>query len=155
MGTHLLVKLLIQLLDKLMKLSRNMDRNQFTRISYRCFLVLMWVLYICSGVCSFSGHQLADNLVMGFDDVATLWELLSGVVTGTESNDLLNSKLIIGVGWNPPSITLSTPIIWRYPRSAAFRLLSSTGTTHRLSKRTLISGFPSVRHRYDLPTYPG
>ena len=57
--------------------------------------------YMSWGMSSFSGHQLADNLVMGFDDVAALWGFPWGVPTGTEANDLLNSSLIIGLGWNP------------------------------------------------------
>lgn len=57
--------------------------------------------YMQWGMSSYSGHQLADNLVMGFDDVAALWGLPWGTPTGTEAPDLLNSKLIIGVGWNP------------------------------------------------------
>jgi len=52
------------------------------------------------GMYSFSGHQLADNLVVGIDDYGALAGKETEL-TGTEPPDLLNSKLIIGIGWNP------------------------------------------------------
>ncbi|MCL1847961.1 MAG: molybdopterin-dependent oxidoreductase [Coriobacteriia bacterium] len=47
------------------------------------------------GCCSFAGHVLADNQVLGINDVEF------GMNWGTEPHLLLDSKLIIGFGWNP------------------------------------------------------
>lgn len=49
------------------------------------------------GMSSFSGHQLADAMTLGFDDTA-IWY---GQTSGTEAPDFLNTSLIIGIGWNP------------------------------------------------------
>lgn len=47
------------------------------------------------GCCSFAGHQIADNQVLGVNDVEF------GKSWGSEPQLLLDSKLIIGFGWNP------------------------------------------------------
>lgn len=52
------------------------------------------------GMSSFSGHQIADNVVVGLDD----YGVMGGRETqfsGTEPPDLLNTKLVVGIGWNP------------------------------------------------------
>jgi len=51
------------------------------------------------GMFSFAGHELADQQVLGYDDIPFTGKPID--LSGTEPPDLFNTKLFIGFGWNP------------------------------------------------------